>query len=173
MPKPPPKPEKRPPEPPPPSWATDPEGLLECRPGSVRLALTGGIASGKSTVSELLKAFGGAVIDFDLLAREALAPDGACFDYAKELFGPKSLSKDGTLDRAFIAKRIFKDRDLKDALESRIHPYTWERMLSDLKALKDTHVVAADIPLLFEARLHTLFRLTCLCFASPPTQIRR
>ncbi|MDR1041058.1 MAG: dephospho-CoA kinase [Deltaproteobacteria bacterium] len=169
----PPKPERRPPEPPPPAWATDPEGLLVSSPGRVRLALTGGVASGKSTVSELLSVFGARIVDFDLLAREALAPDGPCFEAARLIFGPKSVGKDGRLDRAFIAKRMFKDARLREALEARVHPYTWERMLSELKACGDCPIIVADVPLLFEARLDPLFRPTVLCFATPATQLRR
>jgi dephospho-CoA kinase len=167
------RPEKRPPRDPPPPWATDPEGLLRSRPGSLRLALTGGVASGKSTVSELLRAFGAEIIDFDLLSREALAPEGRAFEAAKALFGPKCLAKDGTLDRAFVARRIFKDPRLRLALEAEVHPYTWERMLAELERLRDRPAVVADVPLLFEAGLESLFSPTVLCFASPAVQLRR
>ncbi|MDR3154758.1 MAG: dephospho-CoA kinase [Deltaproteobacteria bacterium] len=173
MDKPPPRPEKRPPEPPPPPWASDPDGLLKSRPGSVRLALTGGVASGKSTVAELFRAFGAEVIDFDLLAREALAPGGECLPAAAALFGPRSVLKDGTLDRAWVARRIFKDDKLREALEAEVHPYTWRRMLSELSSLREAPVIVVDVPLLFEARLNTLFRPTVLCFASAATQLRR
>ncbi|MDR1081928.1 MAG: dephospho-CoA kinase [Deltaproteobacteria bacterium] len=143
------------------------------RPGHVRMALTGGVASGKSTVAELLRAFGARIIDFDLLAREALEPGGASFEAAAAIFGPKSRGKDGTLDRAFIARRIFRDPKLREALEAEIHPYTWKRMTEELRRLKDAPFVVADVPLLFEARLNTLFSPTVLCFASAQVQLKR
>jgi dephospho-CoA kinase len=137
------------------------------------MALTGGIASGKSTVAELLRAFGAEIVDYDLLAREALAPGGASFDAAVAIFGPKSLRKDGALDRPFIAKRIFKDRGLKEALEAEVHPYTWRRMMEILRDLGDAPFVVVDVPLLFEANLNTLFSPTALCFASAQVQLKR
>jgi dephospho-CoA kinase len=137
------------------------------------MALTGGIASGKSTVAELLRTFGARVIDFDLLAREALAPEGACFDAARGLFGPRSVRGDGTLDRALVARKVFKDEGLRLELEALVHPYTWRRMLEELEGMREAPFVLADIPLLFEARLHTLFRPTVLCFASPAVQFKR
>jgi dephospho-CoA kinase len=137
------------------------------------MALTGGVASGKSTVAELLVAFGARLVDFDLLAREALEPGGECFAAAAALFGPKSLTKDGRLDRAFIAKRIFKDARLREALEAEIHPYTWKRMLEELKGMEDAPFVAVDVPLLFETNLFGLFSPAALCFATAQTQLKR
>jgi dephospho-CoA kinase len=131
------------------------------------------VASGKSTVSELLRAFGAGIVDFDLLAREALEPGGASFEAARALFGPRCVDKEGRLDRRYIAKRVFKDPGLRSALEDEIHPFTWRRMLEQLEAMRDSPVVAVDVPLLFEARLSPLFSPTVLCFASPPVQLKR
>jgi dephospho-CoA kinase len=139
----------------------------------VRLALTGGIASGKSVFGELLVAFGASKVDFDLLAREALRPGNEPYRKALELLGPKAALPGGELDRPAIAKRIFKDKGLRLALEAIVHPYTWRRMLEELKTFPTSPLVVIDVPLLFEAGLNGRFDPVALCFASPETQMRR
>jgi dephospho-CoA kinase len=126
----------RAPAPPPPSWAKDPDGLLKSVKGSVKVGLTGGVASGKSTLDELLIAFGAKLIDYDILSREALQKDSEGYKDAVKLFGPKVVLKDGgELDRPLVAKLIYKDPKLKKALENIVHPYTWKRMLEELRKL--------------------------------------
>ncbi|MDR3135544.1 MAG: dephospho-CoA kinase, partial [Deltaproteobacteria bacterium] len=124
-PKKPPKLVPRPADPAPPPWALDPDGLLKPGPSSIRVALTGGLASGKSTVAALFEVFGAARLDFDLFARQAVAPGGACYRQARDLFGPKAVLPDGQLDRAFIGGKVFKDKELRQALEAIVHPETW------------------------------------------------
>jgi dephospho-CoA kinase len=169
----PPRAAKRPPDPPPPTWARDPQGLLKSARGRVRAALTGGVASGKSTAAALFEAFGARIIDFDLLAREALAPQTPTFEAALALFGPKALLPDGSLDRPLLAKKIFRDRELRLRLEAIVHPFTWGRMLEELAKGPPAALTVIDIPLLYEASLHTLFSPVMVCFASPGLQIRR
>jgi dephospho-CoA kinase len=171
--KPPPKLNPRPKDPDPPKWAKDPDRLLKSSPGRIRAALTGGIASGKSTVAALLEAFGAKIIDFDILSREALTPFTPTWEKTLELFGPKAKLPDNQLDRPFLAKKIFKDKNLRLALEDIVHPFTWIRMLEDLEKEKDLPLIVMDIPLLYEVALHSLFNPVILCFASPGTQIRR
>jgi dephospho-CoA kinase len=173
----------RAPAPPPPSWAADPEGLLKSEKGSVKLGLTGGVASGKSTLDELLVAFGAELLDFDLFSREALQRDSEGHKDAAKLFGPRVVLKDsGELDRPLIAKLIYKDQKLKKALEDIVHPRTWRRMLEELKVIAQRKeddplgkpkVIVIDVPLLYEADLYSLFHPTALCFATPANQIKR
>lgn len=172
-PDPPPRPSRRPEEPGPPSWATDPEGLLKARPGSLPVALTGGLASGKSTVATLFEVFGANRLDFDRFSREAVAPGTVGLERVVEIFGPKCLQPDGQLDRPYVRKRVFKDQTLKKYLEDIIHPATWKIMLKCLKVGPPAPVTVIEIPLLFEARLDSLFDRVILAFASPEVQLRR
>jgi dephospho-CoA kinase len=139
----------------------------------VKAALTGGIASGKSTVAALLEAFGARLVDFDVLAREALEPGTPTWERALALFGPKARLADGQLDRPFMAKKVFKDPELRQALEDIVHPFTWGRMLQELSRGGPWPLTVVDIPLLYEANLQSLFPVVILSFATPATQIRR
>jgi dephospho-CoA kinase len=139
----------------------------------VRAALTGGIASGKSTVAALMEAFGAKIIDFDLLSREALKPQSPTWEMTLRLFGPKAKLPDDELNRPFIAKKIFKDKNLRLELEAIVHPFTWRRMLEELKKFGDNSLTVIDIPLLYEANLQSLFSPVILSFASPSTQVKR
>jgi dephospho-CoA kinase len=170
-----PKLDKRAPDPPPPPWAVDKDNLLKSTKESIKLGLTGGIASGKSTLDELLvNSYGAQLIDFDIFAKEALLKDTEGYYKAIKLFGKKVVKKeDATLDRPLIASLIYKKPKLKKKLEDIVHPYTWKRMLEELSILKDQKLIVIDIPLLFEASLYTLFSPKVLCFATPTTQIER
>jgi dephospho-CoA kinase len=140
----------------------------------VRAALTGGIASGKSSLAGFLVDRGAGLADFDVLSREALAVDTPGYREAVKLFGKKALNKeDSTLDRAYLRKLVFKKPKLKKALENIVHPKAWEMMLGALSAAKDEKLFVIDVPLLFEARLNSLFFPTILVFADAETQIRR
>jgi dephospho-CoA kinase len=131
------------------------------------------MGSGKTTVAELLRAFGAELIDFDGLAREALAPETPGWAQALELFGPKAKKPDNSLDRARLAEIIFKKPDLRKALEAIVHPLTWELMGRRLAELQASPLVIIDVPLLFEANLNSLFRPVIVCFASWETQYQR
>ncbi|MDR2200420.1 MAG: dephospho-CoA kinase [Deltaproteobacteria bacterium] len=169
----PPGPLKRPEESPPPPWALDPEGLLQSRPGKRIAALTGGIASGKSTALALFEAFGAKVVDFDLLAREALSPFTPTWERTLEIFGEKARLKNNELDRPYLAKKIFGDQKLRLALEAVVHPFTWRRMLEELRGGDPPPLTIVDVPLLFEADLQSLFSPVILCHASPARQLQR
>jgi dephospho-CoA kinase len=168
-----PKSSKRPEDPQVPPWATDPQGLLKSRPGSIKLALSGGLASGKSTVAALFEVFGATRLDFDDLARQAVAPNSPALAEIVKLFGPKSLLPDGQMNRAYLAKKVFKNPLLRKSLEAIIHPETWKLMLENLKAPELKPVIVIEIPLLFEVGLESLFDQVLLCFAKPETQLRR
>lgn len=157
----------------PPEWAAARADILEklARPG--RVALTGGIASGKSTVAEIFEGLGAAHIDFDQLARRAVEPGGPGFEAVVKLLGPGVVGLDGALDRPKIAGLVFNNPELKAGLESIIHPLTWEYMGRDLEALAGRPVVIISVPLLFEAGLESFFRTIILVFTAVETQIER
>ena len=111
----------------------------------------GGIASGKSSVAALLAGEGGVVLDADRFAREAL-DDPALAQRLRETFGPRALTADGRVDRAFLAERVFSDARARKRLEGWIHPLVRERILSGLATAREHGVerVVLDVPLLLE-----------------------
>ena len=159
----------------PPDWALARPELTErlSRPGRLRLALTGGAASGKSRVADLLETQGARHVDLDDLAREVTAPGQAGFTAVLELLGPTFLSPEGTLDRAGIGRAVFADPDMRRGLETALHPLIWDLLDRKMAALDEEPAVAVSVPLLFETGLNTLFRPIVLVFASPAAQTAR
>jgi dephospho-CoA kinase len=92
----------------------------------LRVGLTGGLASGKSTVSEILRDLGAAVLDADEIVRALYREGGAGAAAARELFGDSVLGPDGRIDRTRIAAIVFSDPAARHALEARIHPIVRE-----------------------------------------------
>ena len=115
-----------------------------------RVALTGGIGSGKSSVSSLLRARGAVVIDADQLAREVLAPGTPGLAEVAEEFGPEAIAPDGSLDRAALAAIVFADPARRKALESITHPRIAALSAELMEAAPAGSVVVYDMPLLVE-----------------------
>ena len=101
----------------------------------VRIGLTGGIGTGKSTVARMLAARGAAVVDADEIAREIVAPGGPAYDAVVERFGRELVSGDGTVDRAALASIVFADPAALDDLNSITHPVIGAMMLARLVSL--------------------------------------
>ena len=101
----------------------------------VRIGLTGGIGTGKSTVARMLAARGAAVVDADEIAREIVAPGGPAYDAVVERFGREVVSGDGTVDRAALASIVFADPAALDDLNSITHPVIGAMMLARLVSL--------------------------------------
>lgn len=119
------------------------------------LGLTGGIGSGKSTVSAELARRGAVVIDADLVVRELQSPGGAVLTAMVEHFGDRILRADGTLDRQAVADIVFNDPDELKALNAIVHPRTGEEIDRRIEAERDTdHVVVLDVPLLVESEAY-------------------
>ena len=119
----------------------------ESRP--FRVALTGGIASGKSTVADLFAALGVPVIDTDVIAREVVEPGRPAHAQVGEAFGPQVLDADGRLDRKRMRERIFADPDARRRLEAILHPAIRAEMERQSKAAVGPYQVLV-IPLLAE-----------------------
>jgi len=116
----------------------------------VRVGLTGGVASGKTTVSAILAELGAVVIDADLVAREVVAPGTEGLAAVVEEFGPDVLGPDGGLDRPRLGALVFADPERRRALESIIHPRVRARAAEIEAAAPAGAVVVHDIPLLAE-----------------------
>lgn len=140
----------------------------------VRVALTGGIATGKSFCLGVFATLGAATIDADILAREAVAPGSPGLAKVLGRFGPGVLRGDGTLDRAALGSVVFADRAARADLEAIIHPEVYRRIgewYANLPA--GTRVAIADIPLLFETGHQHQFERVIVCACAPAEQIRR
>ncbi|MFN8195074.1 MAG: dephospho-CoA kinase [Nocardioidaceae bacterium] len=116
----------------------------------VRVGLTGGVASGKSTVARMLGELGAVVIDADLLAREVVAPGTEGLASIVAAFGPDVLTESGELDRPAVGAIVFADEDARRRLESIIHPRVRARGAELEAAAPPEAVVVHDIPLLVE-----------------------
>lgn len=117
---------------------------------TVRVGLTGGIASGKSTVSAILAELGAVVIDADLVAREVVARGTPGLDAVVAEFGLELLTAEGDLDRPAMGALVFGDADARKRLEAIIHPLVHARSAELEAGAGDHAVVVHDIPLLAE-----------------------
>ena len=119
------------------------------------LGLTGGIGSGKSTVSAVLAQRGAVVIDADAVVRDLQSPGGAVLAAMVEHFGEGILRPDGSLDRQAVADIVFNDPDELKALNAIVHPKVGEEIDRRIAAERDTdHVVILDVPLLVESEAY-------------------
>ncbi len=117
---------------------------------TVRVGLTGGVASGKSTVSAILAELGAVVIDADALAREVVARGTPGLDAVVAEFGPSLLTPEGDLDRPAMGRLVFGDEAARRRLEAIVHPLVIKRMAELEAAAGEDDVVVHDIPLLAE-----------------------
>ena len=113
------------------------------------IAITGGVASGKSTVDRLFHALGVVVADADVAARDAVAPGSEGLDEVVAAFGEGVLGVDGQLDRPAMRRRVFADADARRRLETIIHPRVRETLRNTCQAASGPYVIAS-IPLLAE-----------------------
>lgn len=139
----------------------------------MRVALTGGIASGKSTVSALLRDLGAVVIDADQLARDVVAPGTDGLAEVVEAFGESVLAEDGSLDRPAVAKIVFGDDDARRRLESIVHPRVFEEFVRIEESAPQEALVVHDIPLLAESGRTQDFEAVLVVDAPHETQVER
>lgn len=118
------------------------------------IGLTGGIASGKSTVAGLFRAWGACVLDADEISRHALDPGTACYEKTIVAFGRDILFSDGTVDRKKVASIVFSDPRSLAVLNGIIHPYVHDVICAESQRIHDKtpkRLIIWDVPLLFEA----------------------
>jgi dephospho-CoA kinase len=139
----------------------------------LRVGLTGNVASGKTTVARLFRAWGATVIEADELAREAVAPGTRTLAAVARRFGEDLLLPGGGLDRATLRRRVMGDAGSRAALEAIVHPEVQRlRTLREAQAAADgARIVVHDIPLLFEALDPAFFDVVVLVDA--PEHVRR
>jgi dephospho-CoA kinase len=140
----------------------------------LRVALTGGIATGKSYCLARFAVHGVPTIDADVLAREAAAPGTPGLAAIAARFGPGVLTPDGSLDRPGLGRLVFGDSKARAALEAIIHPEVYRRIrewFANLPA--GTRLAVADIPLLFETGHNHDFDEVIVAACDPEEQVRR
>lgn len=137
-----------------------------------KVGLTGGIASGKSTVTTLFHELGATVIDADVIARNLLAKNTPCYKQVITLFGDKVLQDNGEINRAWLRTRIFNDVEAKQALESIIHPEVRRQMLAAAAACESPYCILS-VPLLVEAQMQDLVDRVVVVDVDEETQLSR
>ncbi|MFK0241885.1 dephospho-CoA kinase [Microbacterium sp. NPDC090281] len=138
------------------------------------IALTGGIASGKSTIARRLAEHGAIIVDADQIVRDVQSPGSPVLERIAEAFGADVVAPDGSLDRAALGAQVFGDADLLASLNAIVHPAVRDesqRRFDD--ALRDDAeaVVVYDVPLLVEARVDDPWDLIVVAHA--PAELRR
>lgn len=139
----------------------------------MRVGLTGGVASGKSTVSAILAELGAVVIDADQLARDVVARGTDGLARVVEAFGPDVLTADGDLDRPRVGEIVFADEAKRRELEGIIHPLVHERSKALEESAPDGAIVVHDIPLLAESGRADTFDAVIVVHAPPEVQVER
>jgi dephospho-CoA kinase len=142
----------------------------------VKVGLTGGIGSGKSTVARMFQDEGAQVIDFDYLARLVVEPDKPAWRDIVDYFGRDILSSDRTLNRPALARIVFSDGTSRKVLEDFTHPRIFEERDTIIEAIKRRHpcaIVMMDVPLLFELGLRGMFDKVILAYVPRAVQIER
>ena len=114
------------------------------------IRLTGGIATGKSTVSNILKNKGFKIIDADKIARDIVNVGNPAYEDIVNYFGRDILNKDKTINRESLGEKIFNDEKLRAKLNSITHPYIIEKIKSEIKLYSNEEIVVLDVPLLIE-----------------------
>jgi dephospho-CoA kinase len=139
----------------------------------LRIGLTGGIGSGKSTVSRLLGEHGAVVVDADVIAREVVAPGTPGLAAIVEAFGPTVLAADGSLDRPGLAAVVFADPQTRRRLDGIVHPLVRARAGELEAAAPADAVVVHDVPLLAETGQGSSYDLVVVVEADPAVRVAR
>ncbi|MFD1779691.1 dephospho-CoA kinase [Fredinandcohnia salidurans] len=142
---------------------------------ALTIGLTGGIASGKSTVSQMFKEAGIVVVDADVIARKVVEPGEEAYEQIVQSFGKDILLPDETIDRQKLGSVVFFNEEKRLLLNSIVHPAVRKQMLKE----KEEHLnngeetVILDIPLLFESKLTALVDRTLLVYVDYEIQLAR
>ena len=142
----------------------------------LNVGLTGGIASGKSTVARMLAEKGALVIDLDEIAHAVQEPESPVWRAIVDHFGRAILGPDGAIDRRKLGSVVFGDREKLEILNRLVHPAVlteWQRRIAEIRAARPDAIILSDIPLLLEAGLKPLVDLVLLVYLPPEEQIRR
>lgn len=142
------------------------------------IGLTGGIASGKSTVSRILKELGAEIIDADVLAHEVVLPGTEGWAQVVSVFGSEILRPDGTINRRLLGRRVFSDREAIRRLNDIVHPRVIKACGERIEAARRfwgdrPHLLVIDAPLLIEAGMHKMVDEVWVVKVDERTQLER
>lgn len=140
------------------------------------IGLTGGIATGKSTVADIFKNLGGIIVDFDFLARSVVEPGRQSWDLITDFFGNDILNTDSTINRKKLSGIVFNDTSKREKLESFTHPFIWDEFILRVEKsvkLDSKAIIYAVVPLLIEGNMHDLFWKNIVIYSSPEIQVKR
>lgn len=140
------------------------------------IGLTGGIASGKSTVAEMLLERGARLVDADAVAREIVRPGEPALEAIASCFGQAILLDDGTLNRKALGEIVFRDARKLEQLESITHPAIRKRMWDKIRLYDNElpkRLIVADIPLLFETKQEQLYEGVLVVYVPFEVQLSR
>ncbi len=140
------------------------------------LGLTGGIASGKSTVSQVFKRLGAYIIDADKVAHEIVEPGNPAWRDVINRFGDDILNSDSTIDREKLGDMVFGNPELLDALNKITHPRVMEKFKDELHCIRANNpdaIVIMEVPLLYETHLERLCDQVIVVWVDRETQIKR
>jgi dephospho-CoA kinase len=140
---------------------------------SLQVGLTGGIGSGKSTVSARLAELGAVVVDYDVLAREAVEPGTAAIREIEQRFGAEVIAPDGTLDRPRLGAVVFADESARRDLEAITHPAIRDLAAERVAAAPAGSVVVHDHPLLVEMGMAERCDVVVVVDVDPELQVQR
>lgn len=140
------------------------------------IALTGGIASGKSTIARRLAELGAVIVDADQIVRDVQAPGSAVLSRIEEVFGADVIAEDGALDRAALGAKVFADPEQLARLNAIVHPAVRaesQRRFEAAASADPETVVVYDVPLLVEARVDDPWDLIVVAHAPADERRRR
>lgn len=140
------------------------------------IGLTGGVATGKSSVAGMLAEKGAHIIDADRLARDVVEPGQPAWREIVDWLGESILLHDRCIDREKLADLVFKDEQMRHKLNSIVHPRVGELLLTMTEKIRDDYpdaILVYDIPLLVEAGLCNMVEMVLLVFAPPRVQVER
>lgn len=137
------------------------------------IGLTGGIASGKSTVSGILAKLGAEVIDADKIAHQITCKGEEGYLAAVNFYGKKILKESGEIDRKFLGRIIFNDQAKRKKLESLLHPIIIKKMKEKIKEIGEEKHIVLDVPLLFETGLDRLADQVWVVYTDRGIQLER
>jgi len=142
----------------------------------MKIGLTGGIGSGKSTVAELFRKRGAHIIDLDLLAHQVEEPGGSVWQEIVDYFGREILDTEGRIDREALGEIVFRDSAKREELNRIVHPAVrdeWQHRIDDIVRGDGQAIVISDVPLLIEVGWHEEMDIVILVYTPPGVQIER
>lgn len=138
------------------------------------LGITGGIASGKSTVVTLFKEQGFPVVDGDIVAREVVEPDTEGLQALKKVFGSEIIKENGALDRKRLGTIVFQDEEQRNLLNRTLDSFIRKEITKQTEEAKRVSpLVIVDIPLLYEGKYEAMMNQVAVVYVTPEIQLQR